>query len=70
MNMTQEMLEILIGKYLDGEITPSEQCILQTELERDIKAKELLGARGEAPGGALAEAVSAVEKMMSVVEPE
>jgi len=37
------MLEILIGKYLDGEITPSEQCILQTELERDIKAKELLG---------------------------
>ena len=42
MNMTQEMLEILIGKYLDGEITPSEQSILRAELERDIKAKELL----------------------------
>ena len=42
MNMTQEMLEILIGKYLDGEMTPSEQCILQAELGRDPKAKELL----------------------------
>jgi len=42
MNMTQEMLEILIGKYLDGEITPSEQQILQTELDRDPEAKELL----------------------------
>jgi hypothetical protein len=42
MNMTQEMLEILIGKYLDGEITPSEQHILQTELDRDSQAKELL----------------------------
>ncbi len=34
------------------------------------KAKELIGASGEAPGGALSEAVGAVEKMMSVVEPE
>ena len=42
MNMTQEMLEILIGKYLDGEITPSEQQILQTELDRDSRAKDLL----------------------------
>lgn len=42
MNMTQEMLEILIGKYLDGEITPSEQHILQTELDCNPKAKELL----------------------------
>jgi anti-sigma factor RsiW len=42
MNMTQEMLEILIGKYLDGEITPSEQQILQTELDCNPKAKELL----------------------------
>ena len=42
MNMTQEMLEILIGKYLDGEITPSEQQILQTELDRNPQAKELL----------------------------
>jgi hypothetical protein len=42
MNMTQETLEILIGKYLDGEITPSEQKILQTELENHPQAKELL----------------------------
>jgi 5-methyltetrahydrofolate--homocysteine methyltransferase len=32
------------------------------------KAKELIGAAGDAPGGALAEAVAAVEKMMSAVE--
>ena len=42
MNMTQEILEILIGKYLDGEIKPSEQQILQTELENNPQAKELL----------------------------
>jgi hypothetical protein len=40
--MTQEMLEILIGKYLDSEITPSEQRMLEAELERDPQAKELL----------------------------
>ena len=32
------------------------------------KAKEFVGAAGEAPGGALAEAVAAVEKMMGNVE--
>ena len=32
------------------------------------KAKELIGAAGDAPGGALAEAVAAVEKMMSAAE--
>jgi len=42
MNMTQEMLEIMIGKYLDGEITPSEQRLLEAELDRDPQAKELL----------------------------
>lgn len=42
MNMNQETLEILIGKYLDGEITPSEQRILQAELDSDSQAKELL----------------------------
>ena len=42
MSMKQEMLEILIGKYLDGEITPSEQQILQKELESNPQAKELL----------------------------
>lgn len=41
MNITQEMLEILVGKYLDGEITPSEQQILQKELESDSHAKDL-----------------------------
>jgi methylmalonyl-CoA mutase cobalamin-binding domain/chain len=33
------------------------------------KAKQIIGAEGEAPGGALAEAVRAVEQMMSVAEP-
>jgi len=42
MNMTQEMLEILIGKYLDGEITPTEQSMLEAELDSDAQAKELL----------------------------
>jgi anti-sigma factor RsiW len=42
MNMTHEMLEILIGKYLDGEITPSEQRMLEAALEEDSKARELL----------------------------
>ena len=42
MSMTKEVLEILIGKYLDGEIVPSEQRILEAELERDAQAKELL----------------------------
>ncbi len=40
--MTPEMLEILIGKYLDSEITPSEQRLLESELERDPQVKELL----------------------------
>lgn len=34
------------------------------------KAKELIGASGNAPGGALADAINAVEQMMSVAEPE
>lgn len=42
MNIKQEMLEILIGKYLDGEITPSEQQILQKRLDSDPHAKKLL----------------------------
>ncbi|MHC4118894.1 MAG: anti-sigma factor family protein [Planctomycetota bacterium] len=42
MNMTQEMLEIMIGKYLDGEITPSEQRLLEAQLDKDPRAKELL----------------------------
>jgi hypothetical protein len=42
MNMTQEMLEIMIGKHIDGEITPSEQRLLEAELDQDPQAKELL----------------------------
>ncbi len=34
------------------------------------KAKEIVGQAGDAPGGALAEAVNAVEQMMSKAEPE
>ena len=40
--MTREMLEILIGKYLDSEITPSEERVLEVELDRDPEARELL----------------------------
>jgi anti-sigma factor RsiW len=42
MSMTEEMLEILIGKYLDGEITPSEQHILEVALDADSNARKLL----------------------------
>ncbi|MHC4329843.1 MAG: anti-sigma factor family protein [Planctomycetota bacterium] len=42
MNMTQEMLEMLIGKHLDGEITPTEQSMLEAELDKDAQTKELL----------------------------
>lgn len=34
------------------------------------RAKEIVGRAGDAPSGALADAVGAIEKMMSVVEPE
>lgn len=34
------------------------------------KAKEVVGTKGTAPTGALADAVSAIEKLMSVAEPE
>lgn len=40
--MNQEMFEILIGKYLDGEITLSEQRIFEMELERNPDCQELL----------------------------
>jgi len=41
MNVTEEMLEILIGKYLDGEITPSEQQMLEEALDTNCQAKKL-----------------------------
>lgn len=42
MDMTDEMLEIMMGKSLDGEITPSEQRLLEAELDKNPQAKELL----------------------------
>jgi len=40
--MTEEMFEILIGKYIDGQITPSEQRILETQLQTNPHATQLL----------------------------
>lgn len=42
MSMTQEILEMLIGKYLDGEITSSERQMLESAMESDPDARELL----------------------------
>ncbi|MCK5175873.1 MAG: hypothetical protein KAR47_20940 [Planctomycetes bacterium] len=39
--MTQDMLEILIGKFLDAEITPAEQRMLDDALEDDQQGQEL-----------------------------
>jgi hypothetical protein len=39
--MTQQMLEILIGKFLDAEISPVEKQMLDSALERDPQAKDL-----------------------------
>jgi len=42
MKISEDMFEVLIGKYLDGEITPSEQRLLEAKLDSDPKASELL----------------------------
>jgi len=42
MSATDDKLEILIGKLLDGEISPAEQRWLDDELERNEEARELL----------------------------
>ncbi len=42
MSTTDDRLEILIGKLLDGEISPAEQHVLDRELEKDAQARELL----------------------------
>ena len=42
MSTADDRLEILIGKLLDGEISPAEQRILDRELEQDGRARELL----------------------------
>jgi anti-sigma factor RsiW len=40
MNMANEMLDILMGKHLDGEITPEEQRLLDQFLADDEAARE------------------------------
>ena len=40
--MSQELTEILIGKYLDSEITPAEQQLLDRALKDDPDAHRLL----------------------------
>lgn len=40
--MTEDKLEILIGRFLDGELSPGEQRVLDHELDRNHRAKELL----------------------------
>jgi len=42
MSATNDRLEVLIGKFLDGEISPSEQRVLDRALERDGQARDLL----------------------------
>ncbi len=39
--MNEDMLEIMIGKYLDGQISPNEQCLLEAELENNLQSREL-----------------------------
>ena len=41
MTIKGEMLEILMGKYMDGQITPGENRMLQEALEADDEAREL-----------------------------
>jgi anti-sigma factor RsiW len=42
MNETNDRLEILIGKLVDGEISPPERKLLERELESNSQARELL----------------------------
>jgi hypothetical protein len=42
MSIADDRLEILIGKLLDGEISPAEQRLLESELEHNGQARELL----------------------------
>jgi anti-sigma factor RsiW len=42
MNVADDKLEILIGKLLDGELSPAEQRLLESELEHNSAARELL----------------------------
>jgi anti-sigma factor RsiW len=40
--MEPEIFEMLIGKYIDGEITDKEHQMLDEELERDFEAREFI----------------------------
>ena len=42
MSIADDKLEILMGKLLDGAITPAEQRLLESELEHNPQARELL----------------------------
>jgi len=43
MSTIDDRLEIVIGKFLDGEISPAEQRWLDDQLQRNDQARELLG---------------------------
>lgn len=42
MSIADDKLEILIGKLFDGELSPAEQRLLESELEHNSAARELL----------------------------
>ena len=70
MNMTQEMLEIMIGKHLDGEIAPSEQRLLEAELERSRSILAELNIVHEAGLGELARALEDLRSRAAELERE
>ncbi|MBN1509251.1 MAG: hypothetical protein JW955_20570 [Sedimentisphaerales bacterium] len=69
MSEINDRLEILIGKLVDGEISPGERRVLDRELETDRRARELLeqlrdlrqqscrAVAAEVSGGASADAI-------------
>ncbi|MCP4713067.1 MAG: hypothetical protein GY869_30935 [Planctomycetes bacterium] len=40
--MSEELTELLIGKFLDSEITPAEQQLLEIELQKNPESQKLL----------------------------
>lgn len=40
--MNEQMIEVLIGKFIDSEITPAEQQLLDAELSRNPETRRLL----------------------------
>ena len=60
MSDTLDKLEILIGKSLDGELSPKERCLLENELQQDSHAKELfeqMRVLHECSGGVVAQEI-------------